>query len=63
MADSPAASSAISLVRPVGAFLAAVRVPRAFSASLTAVWYSSTSSMTAIGALSPLRGLDLMMRV
>jgi hypothetical protein len=45
---------------------AANRVPRARSASPTACWATvraSTSSMTAIGALSPLRGPTLTMRV
>ena len=63
VADSDEASSAISRVRPVGAFLAAVRVPRARSASETIEVSSSTSSMIAIGALSPLRGLVFTMRV
>ena len=46
--------------RPVGAATPATR--RARSASAVTV-FSATSSMTAIGALSPLRGSVLMMRV
>ena len=63
VADSAAASSAISRVRPVGALRGADFVPRAFSASATTDFSSSTSSMIAIGALSPLRGPILTMRV
>ena len=64
--DSLLSSSAASAVAPVGAVRGATRVPRARSASPTADWARvrpSTSSMIAIGALSPLRGPSLTMRV
>ena len=63
---SAARSAADSAVAPVTGAAAAVRVPRARSASRTTDWLpvtASTSSMTAIGALSPLRGPSLVMRV
>src|SRR5664280_1892322 len=65
-ADSPAASSAATCPAGVAPRPRRNRVPRARSASPTACWAMvrlSTSSITAIGALSPLRGPILVIRV
>src|SRR5918998_2200530 len=66
ISSASAVTSPEAAAAPAPAVAPANRVPRARSASPTVCWATvcpSTSSMTAMGALSPLRGPTLVMRV